>query len=76
MSTGSPEKAVENIKEKFWKLWHIGKYYWPIANFVVYHFAPFHMRQVVVDIFAFFYSIIMSFVNNMTASGAQSTVKK
>ena len=64
LKTRSFEKAKQNVEEKFWITYNIAKYYWPCANFVCYQFACSHMRQPMVDGFAFLYSIVMSYINN------------
>ena len=64
----SIEAAKKNVEDKFWVTWHLAKYFWPTANFIVYQFAPVHLRQATIDIFAFMYSIVMSFINNNSTS--------
>ena len=63
-NTFSLECAKENIKDKFWPTFKIGACFWPCVNFVSYQFLSRHMHASVNDLFAFFYGVIISYVNN------------
>mmetsp|Transcript_4675 Transcript_4675/g.7948 ORF Transcript_4675/g.7948 Transcript_4675/m.7948 type:complete len:189 (+) Transcript_4675:79-645(+) len=44
LDTWSFEAAAKNVADKYWVTYNIAKFYWPCANFLVYQFAPVHMR--------------------------------
>ena len=58
------EKAHANWKAKIWTAMSASFCYWPFVHFVNYMFVPPHLRQPMVDMSAFFYSVFISYLAN------------
>ena len=59
------EKAFSNYKNRVVKCLRTGMFFWPLANFIAYKYAPIHLLQPCRDIFAFCWSFVLSKFNNM-----------
>ena len=58
------QKSIENIRQKFFRTFNIAIYFWPIINIAIYSICPQHLRLLMFDLFAFNYSIMLSYINN------------
>ena len=62
--TFSVEDAKENIRTRFWPIYTTGMYFWPFFNMFCYSFVSRQLHQPINDFFAFFWAIILSYLNN------------
>ena len=58
------QDGIDYWQLKFIQTFQLGMCFWPCANFIAYHFFPFHKRQPVLDSMAFMYSIALSYLVN------------
>ena len=60
----SVDEAVKNVNEKFWTIFKPAFVYWPFVYFFGYQFCTRHFQNTFNDVFAFFWGIIISHLNN------------
>jgi hypothetical protein len=58
------EAGVQNVRTNLYKTLCAAACFWPIVNFIAYHYLPFHLRYACFDFFSFIYAVGLSCINN------------
>ena len=58
------KEGFDNWKLKIVETFKVGMMILPVANFMMYQFAPPHLRTPVLDVFNYFYAVTLSYINN------------
>ena len=53
LKTFDVKQGIQNVENKFWIGYQASLRFWPLANFLVYHVPPPHMRAPLNDVFNF-----------------------
>ena len=64
------DDGIKNFKEKFYITFKLALAYWPFVYFLGYQFMARHFQNTFNDVFALFYAIALSHINNMPLSTA------
>jgi hypothetical protein len=58
------QAGIANVQSNFNKTIIAAACYWPVINFIAYHYLPFHLRYACFDFFSFIYAVGLSLMNN------------
>ena len=63
------QAGVQNVRTNLYKTMCAAACFWPIVNFIAYHYLPFHLRYACFDFFSFIYAVGLSCINNQNTDG-------
>ena len=64
IQTGSIAKGKENVMRKFKAGYTAALSFYPLPNLFMYVMVPIHLRAPCADVFAFCFSVIISYINS------------
>ncbi|TNV75913.1 hypothetical protein FGO68_gene16685 [Halteria grandinella] len=69
------KKTIDNQIPKYKKALIRGWMYWPLLLVIMYRYVPTHFQNLYMDIFVYFFSIMLSYIQSQSSVVAQSVVQ-